>query len=608
MTKTGHKGKYDRKYCDRPVPDMTTAGVGSNSLDPNDKEYWTKFRLLTRQAFLLDNVKLSESDYPDAVKEVVIRSRLTIMEFNEGEDEPLEQCNEGETSDYSDAESTISIYSETDHREEDYYDWHYDTAPIVPDITADDDIMTVRNAENNDGQCPAFNKGNECKPYLYSEPGGRAKSELSPEEAVRTIETFSVDYITNDDITVNMRDSAGVSDTHEDEIMRVSMITADVSQGNTKSHSNNSLGIQDCVCPEREKQHDLSAHMDFELCEKDSLRNMTGICFGVCGLTHRINRPEIDWCWECIDRLMWGYHVSCVVTIVTKNRSVGIDVFMKGSCAYASTRGLEDGPVRPCDVIPVYVWMTEKFKDVLNKVMLVNKDPVNSHGLQWGEDNGQVRGTRASVDNRPIRVAGQFGCLYSPVQGADWLDVLLVGGGPVGKDVWIGYIGDGFSQYQSPDAAPLTELQDLNTLLHIYSDCATGFYLIWTVSITVRISLGVEEVTSCCGELLLCQTMDGAALADDRSGVTFTAELCVPWDAPEAVVDINSTDLISLGSFPDKVGLFGRRKEVAVSRIMAGREPEHPVCGSGWTNSRPWLPRCYSGGHGRGTGANGGVK
>ena len=229
-------------------------------------------------------------------------------------------------------------------------------------------------------------------------------------------------------------------------------------------------------------------------------------------------------------------------------------------------------PIRPCDVIPVYVWMTKKFKDVLNKVMLVNKAPVNSHGLQRGGDNGQVRGTRASVDNRPIRVAGRFGCLYSPVQGADWLDVLSVGGGPVGKDVWIGYIGDGFSQYQSPDAAPLTELQDLNTLLHSYSDCSTGFYLIWTVSITVRISLGVEEVTSCCGELLPCQTMDGAALTDDRSGVTFMAELCVPWDAPKAVIDINSTDLISLGSFPDKVGLFGRRKEAAVSRIIAGRD------------------------------------
>ena len=123
------------------------------------------------------------------------------------------------------------------------------------------------------------------------------------------------------------------------------MITAEVSQGNTNSHGNDSQGIQDCVCPEREKQHDLSAHMDFELCGKNSLRNMTGNCFGVCGLTHRLNHLEIDWCWECVDRLVWGYRVSCVVTIVTKNRSVGIDVFIEGSCVYASTRGLEDGPV-----------------------------------------------------------------------------------------------------------------------------------------------------------------------------------------------------------------------------------------------------------------------
>ena len=92
-------------------------------------------------------------------------SRLTIMAFNEGEDEPLEQCNEGETSDYSDAESTDSMYrSEFDHREEDYYDWHYDTAPIVPGITADEVIRTDRNAENNDGQCPTFRKGNEDNP------------------------------------------------------------------------------------------------------------------------------------------------------------------------------------------------------------------------------------------------------------------------------------------------------------------------------------------------------------------------------------------------------------------------------------------------------------
>ena len=320
-----------------------------------------------------------------------------------------------------------------------------------------------------------------------------------------------------------------------------------------------------------EKQ-DSAAHGDIRLGGKYSIRNVTVVRSDGCDLTHRLNHAEIDWCGISVDRLIWGYHVSCLVAIVNRDRTIGRCMLMEGSGIYASTRGLEDRPVIPCDVIPVFVWMTEKFKAILNKVMLVDKATVDSHGLQWGEDNTPVRGTRASVNNRPIRVAGRFGCLYSPVQGADWLDVLAVGGGPVRRDVRIGYIGDGFFLYQSSDAAPLTDLQDLNKLLHIYSDYTTGLYLIWTANITVRISLSVEEVTSCCGEVLLRQTMDGAASADDRPGVMFTAELCVPWDAPEAVVDVDSEELISLGSFPDKVGLFGRRKEAAVSRIMTGRD------------------------------------
>ena len=234
-------------------------------------------------------------------------------------------------------------------------------------------------------------------------------------------------------------------------------------------------------------------------------------------------------------------------------------------------------PVRPYDVIPVYMLMKENFKGGLNNVMLMNKAPVDSRYHQRGGDNRQVRRTRASVNNRPIRVWGRFGCLYSPVRDADWSDVLLVGVSPVGKDVWIEYIGDKFSQCQSSDAAPLTELRDLYTVLHIYSDCATRLNLIWTFCVTVRISICVEEVTRCGGDLSVCRTMDGAALADDRSGVTFTAELCMSWDAPEAVIDINSADLVSLGSFPDKVGLFGRQQE-------------RPVCGSGRTCGRPWLP------------------
>ena len=531
----------------------------------------------------MDDDSLSDSDFPDAVKEVVKRSRLTIMALNEYVEPPLEQRNDDGTSGCSDSEDTYSQCMSTDDDSEDdyfqYNNWHNGMK------------------DNNCALCSAPGNGNDDNSDVNSGPVGRAKSELTTTEAGLEIDSLGVDYAKYDEIPVTKRMLAGVLDTDEHLVTRVSMITAEVSSVDTSSYSNDSPGIQECVCPEHGKRNDLSAHMDLQLWVKYGQWNMTDRCFGLCGISDRLNRPESDWCWDCVDQLVWGYRVSCVVTIVTKSRSLGIDVFIEEHCVYASTRGVGDGPIRAYDVIPVYVWMKENFKDGLNKVMLMNKAPVDSRYHQRGGDNRQVRRTRASVDNRPIRVWGRFGCLYSPVHGADWLDVLPVGGSRVGKNVWIGYIGDGFSQCQSPDAAPLTELRDLNTLLHIYSDCATRLYLIWTVSITVWISLGVEEVTRCCGDLSECRTMDGAALADDRSGITFTAELCMPWDAPEAVIDINSSDLVSLGSFPDKVGLFGRRKDAAMSRIMAGRDsrsvrfvvPDGRVVDRGYHDVLPYL-------------------
>ena len=116
-------------------------------------------------------------------------------------------------------------------------------------------------------------------------------------------------------------------------------------------------------------------------------------------------------------------------------------------------------------------------------------------------------------------------------------------GGPVGTDVWIKYIGDSLWGYQSTDAAPLTGVHDTNISCTVWDNFITDSDNGWW-----------------------------AALANDRSGITFTADLCVPWDAPEAVIEMNSPDLISLETIPDKVGLFGRRKEVAMSRIMSARD------------------------------------
>ena len=97
----------ESSLCDRPITNTVTAGDGRDSLDPNDTDYWTKFRRLTRQAFLLDDDCLSDSNYPDAVKEVVRRSRLTIMALNEYDAPPFEQGTDGGTPGCSDSEDIM---------------------------------------------------------------------------------------------------------------------------------------------------------------------------------------------------------------------------------------------------------------------------------------------------------------------------------------------------------------------------------------------------------------------------------------------------------------------------------------------------------------------
>ena len=77
--------------CDRPVTKTVTAGDSQDSLDPNDTDYWATVSRLTRQAFLLDDDSLSDSNYPDLVKNLVRKSRLTIMALDEYDASPLEQ-------------------------------------------------------------------------------------------------------------------------------------------------------------------------------------------------------------------------------------------------------------------------------------------------------------------------------------------------------------------------------------------------------------------------------------------------------------------------------------------------------------------------------------
>ena len=51
-----------------------------------------------------------------------------------------------------------------------------------------------------------------------------------------------------------------------------------------------------------------------------------------------------------------------------------------------------------------------------------------------------------------------------------------------------------------------------------------------------------------------CRIMavNGAALVEERAGITFGVELYVPWDAPEAVVDISSKGALEKRSGCDR--------------------------------------------------------
>ena len=63
---------------------------------------------------------------------------------------------------------------------------------------------------------------------------------------------------------------------------------------------------------------------------------------------------------------------------------------------------------------------------------------------------------------------------------------------------------------------------------------------------------------------------DSAAATGGRAGSTLDVELVVPWDAPEAVVDLDSDGVVTLHMVPDVIGLTGRRPGAAVVWILQG--------------------------------------
>ena len=92
--------------------------------------------------------------------------------------------------------------------------------------------------------------------------------------------------------------------------------------------------------------------------------------------------------------------------------------------------------------------------------------------------------------------------------------------------------------------------------------------------------------------------MDGAALVEDRAGITFGVELFVPWDATEAVVDIQSEGVVPL--VYSGCGWTSRPSSGRDRKPYSAREgcSQYSCSGPRCAGTGPELPRRDDCGHG----------
>ena len=202
----------------------TPTVVTPHDMEIHDEDYWTNFRLLAKQAFKLDNVELAASDYPVAVKELVVRSRVTIQDINDRADRWFAEQQELEAA--GETVASNFLYSDTD-RLEDFTipvrDWCHKRSPIIHDQATDTAYRSVENADEAEGQDVTLAMDSLADNVdMCSDPDARAKFELSPTKHVIALENIGVNCASDGDVTVMGENVAGDTVAHEGENIRVS--------------------------------------------------------------------------------------------------------------------------------------------------------------------------------------------------------------------------------------------------------------------------------------------------------------------------------------------------------------------------------------------------
>ena len=204
-------------------------------------------------------------------------------------------------------------------------EWPISEHIVLPKMAADNANRTVRNRNNNRGRWSWPGSENDIASDENSNQVDRPVTKLATAGAGIKNDSFSVEHVKCGVIPVTKLIPVRVLDTEEPLIMRVSTITPELSVVETSAYSETDINyipvIKECVSLERRRREQLSAYANTQLVRSNYRRGVTDCCFGVCGMTDSLNRSEIGWCWNCVDWLLWGYCVSCLVTIVIKDRS-----------------------------------------------------------------------------------------------------------------------------------------------------------------------------------------------------------------------------------------------------------------------------------------------
>ena len=220
----------------------------------------------------------------------------------------------------------------------------------------------------------------------------------------------------------------------------------------------------------------------------------------------------------------------------------------------------------PCVVDRLHE-VTTKIK-VQGCVFMIHVDRNNS-----GRRLARVRGVSLvifSAGRISLTLTGCSICVGGSVDCSDWpCTDCTVDFSP--GEVGISYIRQELWNDSLIDAAPVTRsLIALSDCLIVF--CTAGFSSKWTFCSTdfvlsAGFVLYVHRVDDCRN-----MAADGAALAEMRAGITLGVELYVPWDAPEAAVDISSEGVVPIRNISDVIGLVGRREGAAESRVLQGRD------------------------------------